>query len=97
MLAVENCVHEAKLRAVYVRDDHSLETALALTAHCLSDLPGLAMDLERQEIDHFVELRTAGSRDSGWGSKEVVERGRSRLVKPALQLSQQKQGWEGCP
>ena len=82
---------------MYVRGGRSLETALALTAHYLSDLPGLVMDLERWEIDHFVELRMAGSRDSGWELKEVVERGRSLLVKPALELSLQKQGWEGCP
>ena len=96
-MAVENCVREARLRAVNVRGGRSLETALALTAHYLSDLPGLAMGLERRESGHFVELRTAGSRDSGWGLKEVVERGRSRLVKAALQLGRQKQGWEGCP
>lgn len=96
-MAVENCVHEARLRAVYVRGGCSLEIALALTVYYLSDLLGLAMDLERREIDHFVELRTAGSRDSGWELKAVVERGRSRLVKAALQLDLQKQGWEDCP
>ena len=96
-MAGGNCVHEVRLRAVYARGGHSLGTVLAPTAHYLSDWPGLAMDLERREIDHFVESKTAGSRGSGWELKEVVERGRSRSVKPALQLSLQKQEWEGCP
>ena len=96
-MAVSNCVHEARLRAGYVIGGHWLERALALTAGYLSGLPGLVMGLERRETDYSVELRTAGSRDSGWEWREVVERGRSQLVKPALQPSLQKQGWEGCP
>lgn len=76
---------------------HWWEIFLAPRAHYVSDSGGLARGLGSQESGHFEELMMIGSHGSKslvW--KRVVENDRSRLVKPALGLRLQKQGWEYC-